>query len=291
MNKNFRFAHISDLHFGSIALNPFQFFSKRWLGNFNYVFSRKKSFAHHRLIELVDLFKKEGITHVIISGDLSITSRRSEFSIGRRFVSLLEKKGFKVFTVPGNHDHYTRNSYRSKRFYRYFEPQYDPNCPLNLKEDKVSYLELEKGLWLVGLDTAVATSLISSQGLFSPEAEKSLERALKSIPKEDQVILLNHFPFFEQEMQSKELVRGPALKELLTRFPNVFLYLHGHTHRQTVADLRPSGLPIISDSGSTPHRKGGACHLISLTDNAIDLDVYRYLDGWTQEETHSFGRS
>ncbi len=283
-----RFAHISDLHFGSFALSPFQFFSKRWLGNFNYLLRRRKEFAYDRLIALIDLFKKQGITHVIISGDLTVTARGIEFQMGKRFVQLLKKEGFKVFTIPGNHDHYTRRSYRRKRFYRFFDSQFDKVCPFNLKEHKVTYTQLGDRLWLLGLDTALATSFLSSQGDFSPEVEENLKKALKEIPQHDQIILLNHFPFFHNDHVRKQLMRGPVLKEMVRKCPNILLYLHGHTHRQTVADLRPNDLPIISDSGSTPHIKRGACHLFEFGDNEIKLDVYRYDDAWKQNENHTF---
>ena len=290
MRKNFLFAQISDLHFGSFALSPLQFFSKRWLGNFNYLLSRKKDFAHERLLELISLFKEKGVTHVIVTGDLSVTARRSEFSMGKKFVNLLKQEGFSVFLVPGNHDQYTRGAFRKMRYYRYFDSSYDAECPVNLKSDKVSYTQLEDGLWLVGLDTAVATSLISSQGNFSPQAEESLAEALSTIPKDDQIILLNHFPFFQNDPANKQLLRGEALKALLAKHPNVLLYLHGHTHRQTIADLRPSGLPIISDTGSTPHKKGGACHLFSLNKEEVELAPYHYTDKWEADEPHTFTR-
>lgn len=283
-----RFAHISDLHFGSTTLSPFQFFSKRWLGNFNYLLKRKKHFCYNRLIELIDLFKANEITHIIITGDLSVTSRRKEFKMAKRFLDLLKKEGFVVFTIPGNHDNYTKASYRRKRFYRFFEPHFHQECPYNLRDHKVSYTKLKEGLWLMGLDTAVATSWISSEGYFSPKAEENLEKALKEIPKTDRIILINHYPFFQNDPKKKQLVRAPLLKKLIGKFPNIFLYLHGHTHRQIVADLRGSDLPIISDSGSTPLIKDGACHLFSFEDNQIQLDVFRYNDNWNKSESHQF---
>ena len=39
-----RIAHISDLHFAKLSLNPFQIFSKRFIGNANSLLSRKKVF-------------------------------------------------------------------------------------------------------------------------------------------------------------------------------------------------------------------------------------------------------
>jgi len=283
-----RFAHISDLHFGSVTLSPFQFFSKRWAGNFNYLFLRKKHFCYDRLLELIDLFKEKGITHVFVTGDLTVTSRRKEFKQARRFFQMLKEEGISVFTIPGNHDHYTKTAYRKKKFYRFFDPLFDKECPFNLKDHKVSYTKVKEGLWVVGLDTAVATSLTSSEGYFSPETEENLEKVLQEIPKDDWVILLNHFPFFQNDPEKKQLIRAPLLKKLIAKFPNILLYLHGHTHRQIVADLRPNDLPIISDSGSTSFEKDGACHLFAFDDNAIQLDVFRYDGEWKESEKHKF---
>ena len=285
---NLRFAHISDLHFGSFSLSPSQFFSKRWLGNFNYFFKRKRFFDYNRLIELIDLFKRCKITHVIITGDLSVTGLKREFQMGLRFLDLLKKEGLTPLIIPGNHDHYTKTGHRKKLFYQFFESRFDESCPLNLKDHKVTYTRISPGIWIIALDTSVATSLVSSQGFFSPELEENLEKALALIPKEDKIILLNHFPFFQNDSIKKQLVRGPLLKNLISKHQNILLYLHGHTHRQTIADLRSNDLPIISDAGCTPHLTEGACHLFYLEKDHIQLDVYRFNDQWSQDQTHIF---
>lgn len=283
-----RIAHISDLHFGSFSLSPFQFFSKRWLGNFNFLLKRKKEFAPERLNELVDLFKAQNVTHVIITGDLSVTSRRVEFTKAKKFIELLKSEGFEVFIIPGNHDHYTKLSDRRKTFYSFFDSQYDPQCPLNLKDHRVTYTRLGDRRWLVGLDTALATSWVSSGGCFNAETEENLKRALSAIPSNDSILLLNHFPFFQNDAEKKQMLRAPLLKNLISEHPNILVYLHGHTHRQTVADLRPNRLPIISDSGSTPHIKEGACHLFEWSNKDLKLSVYRHDNGWKETETHNF---
>lgn len=283
-----RFAQISDLHFGSVTLNPFQFFSKRWLGNLNYFFNRKKNFSYNRLIELIDFLKEKDVTHIIITGDFSITSRKKEFKMARRFVDLLRKEEFVVFTIPGNHDHYTKRSYRKKLFYRFFDASFDKNCPLNLKEHKVTFTQLQKGLWILAIDTAVATSWVSSQGFYSSQIEENLSKAFELIPKEDKVIVINHFPFFQSDPVKKQMVGATMLRNFIQRRSNIPLYLHGHTHRQVVADLRENDLPIISDCGSTPHVKNGACHLFHFKDNALELAVYRYTNSWQESEKFSF---
>lgn len=283
-----RFAQISDLHFGSVTLNPFQFFSKRWLGNSNYFFKRKKEFNYDRLIELIAFFKKNRVTHVVITGDLSVTSRKKEFKKAKKFVQLLKDEGFTVFTIPGNHDHYTKKSYRKKHFYRFFDAQFDPKCPYNLKDHKVTYTKLKEGLWLLAIDTALATSWISSQGSFTPQTEEILAQACKQIPKQDKIIVVNHFPFFQSDPVYKQLLGAPLLRNFIQKQPNVSMYLHGHTHRQAIADLRESDLPIISDCGSTPHGKNGACHLFHFEDNTLELTVYRYDGSWKESKKHVF---
>jgi 3',5'-cyclic AMP phosphodiesterase CpdA len=208
--------------------------------------------------------------------------------MAKRYVALLEKEGFQVFLIPGNHDHYTRRSYRKKSFYRHFPDRFDPDCPYNLKDHMVTYTKLKEGLWLMAIDTAKATSLTFSGGEFSEEIEKNLLSALSKIPSGDRVILMNHFPFFCNDPLHKQLIGKERLKTLLEKHPQVLLYVHGHTHRQTVADLRGSDLPVISDSGCTSHKKNGACHLFNLSDNTVHLGVYRYSSEWNQTEMHTF---
>lgn len=283
-----RLAHISDLHFGSFSLSPFQFFSKRWIGNFNYLLTRKRQFAYNRLIDLIALLKQQQVTHVVITGDITVTARQIEYEMGSRFVKLLQKAGMAIFVVPGNHDHYTKRSYKKGHFYRLFPTTFDPTCPLNLKDDRVTYIKLQDKLWLIGLDTALATSPFSARGLFSSTIEENLHKALQAIPSNARVILANHYPFFHNKSGKHELLRGEELESLLKKYPQIALYLHGHTHQRIVADLRASDLPIISDSGSTPHIQSGACHLFEIGDNGIELEVYLHDSEWKASETHKF---
>jgi len=285
-----RLAHLSDLHFGSFSLSPFQFCSKRWLGNFNFLLNRKKWFSYARLIDLIALFKEQQVTHVVITGDFTVTSRKIEYQMGQRFIELLKKEGIEVFTIPGNHDHYTSRSFRKKSYYKFFPSSFDKECTLNLKDHCVTYKKIGEKLWIIGLDTAVPTPFFSAQGLFGPVVEENLHKAISQIPKGETIILINHYPFFHNKDGKHELVRGPILEELLKKYSNIQLYLHGHTHRRVVADLRESGLPILSDSGSTSHIQGGACHLFKISDNAIKLDVYHYNGEWKANETHEFTR-
>lgn len=275
----FRLAHISDLHFSKVTWSPSQFFSKRWIGNLNLIVARKNAFDPEGLTTLFPIFHERNVDAVLITGDLSSTSQEEEFRMAKQFIENLQSEKFNVFTLPGNHDHYTKGAYRQKRFYQFFNTSYasgtDPLSSLSLKEDGMTAAYFGHGWWLFALDTALATSLLSSNGYFSAELEQKLEKALKEVPEGHNVILINHFPIFANESRRKSLLRREALQRLLERFPKVKLFLHGHTHRHCIADLRNSNLPIILDSGSAAQKSSGTWNLIDIKADGCDVEAFK----------------
>lgn len=282
-----KLAHISDLHFSAPSFNPTQIFSKRWLGNLNSVLIRKSHFSYERLASLKDLFKKEKITHVLISGDISTTSHKDEFLIGKAFVEELKKENFQVITLPGNHDHYTKKAYRKKLFYDYFHSSFEQDSALNLKDHGVAIKNLGSDWHLIVLDTTCLPTLLASQGNFSSDIEKYLQEALSSL-KGQNVIVANHFPFFQHENLRKRLIRGDEMKKLFAEHPNIRLYLHGHTHRFCVADLRVSNLPIVLDPGSTCHKTKGGCHILEINTDGCSLGMFKWDEEWKPFQQHQF---
>jgi 3',5'-cyclic AMP phosphodiesterase CpdA len=280
-----RLAHISDLHFSKPSYSLGQFFSKQWLGNLNLIFSRRHSFIPSRLTSLIPLFKELEIDALLVTGDLSTTSLKEEFAAAAEFLNQVKKEGIAVYTLPGNHDHYTKSAFKKKLFYDFFPPSYSQGIEriqcYSLKEHGITAKKLTSHWWLVAADTALATSLISSRGRFTETVEYNLRTILSLIPENESVILANHFPFFEQESPRKILERGDALKKLLREFPRVKLYLHGHTHRQCIADLRANQLPLILDSGSASCRSGGSWNLLDLAAKGCEVRAFT----WTQEES------
>ncbi len=276
-----KIAHLSDLHFASWDWNLSQMFSKRWLGNLNFLFGRRHDFDHDRLNSLPSLFKSLDVSKVLITGDLSNTSAPAEFLTAKKFVETLEDQGIYALVIPGNHDHYTQLSYYNRHFYNHFPSSWDGSLPCNLKEDGVTAKKCDTGWWIVGLDTALATSLFYSTGYFSPEIEKKLEQLLEHIPSEDPILLANHFPFFLHESRRKQLVRGSALQKLIEKHPQIKVYCHGHTHRRCFAPLKESGLPLILDPGSTPHLKNGGWYLLDLQENQVTIEHYEWKERWS----------
>lgn len=183
--------------------------------------------------------------------------------------------------IPGNHDHYTYASYKRKDFYRYF-----PNP--DLKEHGVEAKSIAPNWWVVSLDTILATNIYSSQGLFSETLETRLKETLTKIPKTDAIILFNHYPFFHNDDHRHSLIRGDVLQKIVESDPRIRLYMHGHTHRNTVANLQPNNLPIILDSGSCAEVKNGSWNLIDINDKECTVATYFWNSQWQKTRAETF---
>jgi 3',5'-cyclic AMP phosphodiesterase CpdA len=277
-----RIAQISDLHFTRLTWNPARLFSKRLLANLNWLFYRKNNFSEQQIADLPSLFDELKVDLVLLGGDFSTTSLLEEFDLARQFLSQLKQKWI---AIPGNHDNYTYRSDRQKHFYRYFA-----NSPqlLNLKDHKIEAHRLTPNLWLIALDTTLATNPYSSQGLFSEKMEQSLKELLALIPQDHSILLFNHYPFFPTENFRHSLQRNTALRTLIQSDPRIRLYLHGHTHRNIIADLQNSNLPIVLDAGSCAQGQKGSWNLIDLTPTGCKVTPYRYQTRWQPHPTEEF---
>ena len=281
---NIRIAHISDLHFTKITWNPKQFLSKRWIGNFNAALSQKRSCDPKRPYALIDHFLQLGVTHVIISGDVTTTALRREFALARAYVQDLEANGLRPIVIPGNHDSYTQKTHRNRRFYRYFERP-------TLKLDCVEKEKLLEGLWAISLDTALATPFYKSTGAFSQKIAENLIAALQDIPKNDKIILINHFPLFNNDSPMHNLEGADRLQEIVQTYQNIVLYLHGHSHRHCIADLRANAFPIVLDSGSVGLKNASSWNLIDCEEKACRVRGYFFDEekkAWGVKKDHTF---
>lgn len=275
-----RIAHISDLHFGYFSLSPLQFLSKRFVGNIHFGLSRWREFAPKRLFHLfAKTLVSQNVDLVVITGDLTTTTHPKELGHALDFFHELEEADLCVLALPGNHDHYTSRAFREKHFYEYFTN--DPSVvkehfPEQLETERLEVHLISKGLWLINLDTALSTALLSSHGIFPKALEMRLDKVLASIPDEERVVLCSHYPFIDIEQKpSHALERGEALEALIKRHPKVVLYLHGHTHRHSIANLNDINLPIVCDAGSVSLRKEPTYNLIDITQSGCEITAMR----------------
>lgn len=278
-----RLAQLSDIHYTSLTLNPLRLFPKRFVGHLNWLLFRKKAASFSQMDLLPDLFQKLKVDLVLLGGDFTSSSMKEEFTKAERFVKTLPMPWL---AIPGNHDCYTKKSKKEGRFFKTLANR----SPIfgSLLQEGVEAHKISPDWWVVSLDTSLPNHIASSQGLFSEKHENSLENLLSKIPNKEKVILFNHYPFFLQKEKMRNLVRSEALENLLKRHREIRLYLHGHTHRRSIADLQMSNLPIVSDSGSCSQIDGGSFHLIDLKEEGCSIDAYRFQNGWTKTEAKEF---
>ena len=280
-----RLVQISDLHFTCPTWNPLRFFSKRFIGMANWLLFRRSWHSHEPLQFLPALFKHLKVDLILVGGDLTSTSLESEFEAAKQFFDRFAQP--KLF-IPGNHDQYTRRSYREKRFFNYFSNQRKTiEHPLeffSLAQHGIEVHKLQNSWWCIALDSASPTSIASSNGFFSSTQEKHLEEALRTLPPQDKIILLNHFPLFDNDESLHRLIGAERLRSLMERYPNVCMYLHGHSHRHTIADLRPNHLPLILDAGCPIQKPQSSWNLIDLTKDGCTVQAYQ----WNGQDWQTF---
>ncbi len=278
-----RLAHLSDFHYTKLTINPLRLFPKRIFSHIHWLMHRADSFSCKPLEKLPDLFRLLNVDLVLLGGDFTSTSMPEEFKTAKDFVQTLEKPWI---AIPGNHDHYTRRSYRNQMYYQHFANE--NSSFYSLQKDGIECQKIAPRWWVISLDTCLPTRITSSQGVFSEEIESKLEGVLSLIPLDENVILFNHYPFFDQEDKKRTLLRGRSLENLLQRHPKIRLYLHGHTHRHSIANLQPNGLPLVLDSGSCSQTKGGTWNLIDLKEEGCSVDSYQFDLEWKKKDTQEF---
>lgn len=282
---SFRLAHISDLHFFDNAVHWKDMFSKRALGHLNATLFRKNIHSEEPLLQIPELFKALDLDGVVITGDISSTSQIQEFEKAKQWLQQFPE--LKTFIVPGNHDAYTKKSFREKACFQTLS--FNEKGIGSLQEDGLELHHIFENWWLILLDTAVPTAFFSSGGLFSKKLEEKLSYLLSHLDQNQSIILASHFPIVNCSWR-KKLFRSSKLLEICKKHPHIKLYLHGHLHSSALVDLREENLPICIDSGSLSHKdKGGWNFLEFNTSNAFSYKQYLWQnDSWKINTESSF---
>lgn len=276
MSYKLKIAHISDPHFGIVTLNLKQFLSKRWIGNFNQIFNRKKKYDTKRLLELPSLLASEQVDAIFFTGDFSTTALTDEFE-----ESFFFAKSFHCpfYAIPGNHDVYTKESEEKKTFYNYFTDPF-------LKNDRVHLRQINDKWWALLLDCAVATPPFAAYGIFSEEMQNKVREELSSLPSDACVVACNHFPLITHARALHDLKRATHLQEILKQFPQVKIYLHGHDHRSYI-DVKPVN-PLIFNAGSVSRKGFGGFNIYELDQNELIYHRFKFDQNWQRIQKTPF---
>ena len=194
--------------------------------------------------------------HILITGDLTTTALETEFQGARLALADLLADRERTTVLPGNHDRYTTNSVRSKKFEAYFG-EFAPRVAypwLRFLDDHTAIL---------GLDPT--RSHISARGFLPPaqlvEAQELFEAQKDRIHR---LIVACHYPvtaprFYQSELNFKRLKNAADLRTWLAGIgPHVYCCGHVHAAWALVPPEMPnqlclnSGAPLLRDHTGYP---------------------------------------
>ncbi len=273
-----KIAHISDIHFFHFNKSLLQFFGKRFLANFNAFFTRTNSLDQNLAYQVLDFLKKEGVTKLIISGDFTSSSSLQEFKMMQDYVKKAKNLGFTIFTLPGNHDAYTKNAHKNQLFFSHLKNlvSFTGDTSHNLIDDHVAAYKLTDPWWVLLIDCSFPTALHKSTGVFSKAVEESLIDILKAIPESAEITVVCHYPFERFKFPKAHLERGSHLTKILSDDKRIRIYLHGHRHVHRIEQI---GNITVADSGSISLKKASSLNLLEYTDKKCEINQYQHIHG------------
>ena len=216
--------HFGDLHVWRLGLDG-ELYPKRFFGLANLLLRRGRSFPEGVGRAVVRQISRERADGVLFSGDLTTTSLRAEFLLGRRLLDpIVRRWGERFIAIPGNHDRYTPGAVRARLFESLF---------LGRRAEFPFALDLDERWTLVGFDCSVAR-LLSSRGRMSPEGLAPLDAILAEQERRGRrLVVMGHYPLLyppgRRPSWEHVLPERARVREVLER-RGVRVYLHGHTH-------------------------------------------------------------
>jgi 3',5'-cyclic AMP phosphodiesterase CpdA len=276
--------HLTDFHFWEVVVNPFQLLNKRFIGNANVWYRRRKEFLMANAGPHAEEALKTGITQAILSGDFTSTSTPAEFEAGAAFTRKLRERGLDLFVLPGNHDVYTFESLRQRRFEYYFD-DWIPS------EDLPVTQTLSGGTPLVMVPT-VCPNFLSSRGRITDAEAESVATLVSG--GDSPLVVTGHYPVLTDThgystKPSRALRNADALREALGSATRPILYVSGHVHRSSYTrDPRHEHVAHLTTGAffreAHETESHGEFSEIHIHDDGFRVVRHRLYDAWRTEE-------
>jgi 3',5'-cyclic AMP phosphodiesterase CpdA len=245
-----KIAHLSDLHLLAMGgVPPWRFLNKRMTGMANLRLKRASIHRSEYVRAIAREIRSTGVDHVVITGDLTNLALESEFELARDVIERdLGLDASRVTIVPGNHDVYTRGSFRSRRFERYFARWLESDLPdLRPSSARTAFpvVKLRGPAAIVALSSAVPRLPLVAAGQLGHAQLEALARVLEhpEVKKRFLVLALHHpavHPWSAAKAYLEGLRDADALLSLLEPL-RAGLVLHGHLHRRIQRSLSTRG--------------------------------------------------
>lgn len=194
---------------------------------------------------------------IVITGDIvNNANRGKQIDEAVEAIRLLEKRGYRVLAVPGNHD-YGNGAKGNKKFVNLFKERYYKSADITYPK-----LDIIGKLAFIGLDSTAEelhwNDRFFSEGELGKEQLKRLKKILKDpkIAGCKKIVYLHHHPFdFKLAMQLKD---SDELRKVVQN--KVESLLFGHYHKDSSSPLKlyhgTWGIPRCYNGGSSTHKNG-----------------------------------
>lgn len=285
-----RLLHITDLHFWEVVFNPLHLMNKRALGNINVALRRRREYLTSRGDAYAAALAEKGAPVLFAGGDFTSTATEREFADAARFIHKLRGHGMQVVAVPGNHDVYTFESVRRRRFERHFGAY----CP---DEALPCRITLPGGTPMVLAPTARARVLSSKGHITEAEAAEAARLVAEAPP--GPVLVGAHYPVLHKthaysSSPSRRLTHAGYFRAALGETKRRILYLSGHVHRFSLTrDPDHENLCHLTTSAFFMHKRKyaheGAFSEVRVLQNGFRVFQHWYEGGWKQREAEPRG--
>jgi len=221
-----RVLHLSDLHFWRVVLNPLRLLNKRFLGNANVALRRRHELRTHQAPAFLDYIAGLGVRDVLLTGDFTSTSTDDEFALAREFLQELVRRRMIPRVFAGNHDVYTFESARHRRFEKYLG-EWQPADRLP------ALVPLGDGFPVLYVPTA-CPNLVSSKGRIAPGEIDDVRGLLNQTS--GPLLVAGHYPILDHTYgyvtkPNRRLRNAAVLGAALRSHRGPALYACGHVHR------------------------------------------------------------
>lgn len=191
--------------------------------------------------------------HVVVTGDLTQTSKREEFRACARILE--ETLGEIPITIlPGNHDRWRREAVEGG----HFEADFGRWLQSDLPGEGFPICHLRDEVAIVALDSSPFSTEVPPAEVAGHVSEAQLERLVEWAQRPELrdrflvVALHHHLRLSEEDARALDpkddnpLLNAAEVEEVLAQLP-VDLVLHGHRHRQMRLDLNLGGrnVPVL----------------------------------------------
>jgi 3',5'-cyclic AMP phosphodiesterase CpdA len=265
MKHMFTLAHLTDPHLAPLP-RPLvsELASKRLLGYFNWLRSRKAIHSRKVLDAIVADMLSHAPDHIAVGGDLVNLSLSREFKAARTWLETLGSPDT-VSVIPGNHDAYVNVKMRDGLglWKPYMRTRAGRSRKLAASPNGFPTVRQFGKIALIGLSTAIPTPPFGAWGRIDTGQLKALERILTALGEDGsfRIVMIHHPPLPGLTGWRRGLREAAHLKELLVSLgAELVLYGHNHVHAINILPGRSGTVPVIGAPSASSCR-GGASQL------------------------------